>query len=220
MTLVPCPACGADIEAASPVCPRCGRSRSLSARVEATATTPRVDASALDDGLIVPPMPDEYDFFPVSPTKFIVLTLCTFGIYKLYWSYKNWERIQQRTREQLSPVLRAFFTPVWIFSLFGRMRNDLARASVPVRWTAKELGVMYLVIAVSWRLPGAWSLVALTSFLTFLPVVQSVHALNSRSETSEGRNDSYSGANILTILFGGLFLVLAVIGSFVDKPVQ
>jgi hypothetical protein len=165
-------------------------------------------------------MAEEYDFFPVGPTKFIVLSIFTIGTYKLYWSYKNWDRIQRRTREPLSPSLRAVFTVWWTFSLFDRMRSHLARASMPVKWSPRELAGTYLILSLCWRLPGAWLLVGMASFLTFLPVIKSVHALNSRSEASEGRNESFSAANVLTIVIGGVLLLLVVIGSFMDTPVE
>jgi len=36
--------------------------------------------------------------FPVATHKFIVLSICTLGIYELYWCYQNWKRIKAASR--------------------------------------------------------------------------------------------------------------------------
>ena len=38
----------------------------------------------------------EARYFPVSPAKFVVLSLLTFGIYGIYWFYKNWRYVRER----------------------------------------------------------------------------------------------------------------------------
>ena len=56
-------------------------------------------------------------FFPVATHKFLILSICSFSIYELYWCYKNWQRIQDATGESIDPFWRAFFAPLWVFSL-------------------------------------------------------------------------------------------------------
>jgi hypothetical protein len=38
-------------------------------------------------------------FFAVSISKFIVLSICSIGIYDLYWFYKNWQFVRARSRQ-------------------------------------------------------------------------------------------------------------------------
>jgi hypothetical protein len=48
-------------------------------------------------------------FFAVSIPKFIVLSICSIGIYDLYWFYKNWQLVRAREQSDISPFWRAFF---------------------------------------------------------------------------------------------------------------
>ena len=62
--------------------------------------------------------------FPVATHKFIVLSICTLGIYELYWCYQNWKRIkaasrphQGRIRPETSSILESFLrTALGIFT--------------------------------------------------------------------------------------------------------
>jgi hypothetical protein len=42
-------------------------------------------------------------FFPVSITKFLLLSIGTLGLYEIYWFYKNWGFIKARDRSDISP---------------------------------------------------------------------------------------------------------------------
>ena len=57
-------------------------------------------------------LPAEHPYFPVATHKFVVLSICTLGLYDLYWFYQNWQRVRRRTREDLSPFWRAAFAPL------------------------------------------------------------------------------------------------------------
>jgi len=35
-------------------------------------------------------------FFTTSTLKFVVMSICTFGLYELYWFYKNWVQVKAR----------------------------------------------------------------------------------------------------------------------------
>ena len=49
-----------------------------------------------------------YNFFPVTISKFVVMSVCSFGTYQFYWSYKNWQRVRDGSDESLSAFGRAF----------------------------------------------------------------------------------------------------------------
>jgi hypothetical protein len=187
MALMTCADCGGDVSDTAQACIHCGRPVTL------------------------------FPFFPVATHKFVVLSLCTFGIYDLYWSYKNWERIRERTGEKISPFWRAFWAPFWGFNLFGRIRDYARAESVDVAWSPGLLGTIYLILCILWRLPDPWWLLSLGSFLPLAAVVRTTQDVNSRVRASEDPNTSYSGANIAIIVVGGLMLILALIGTLVPS---
>jgi hypothetical protein len=155
----------------------------------------------------------EHDWFPVGAGKFVALSLCTLGLYELYWSYKQWQRIQKRTGESLRPFWRAFFAPLWNFSLLEKIRDDAQKSSTPVGWSAPLSGTVYFAVSIAWRLPDPWWLISLGAFLPLMPVVGTISALNDRRRATESRNESFSAGNLAVLFLGGVFLLLTILGT-------
>lgn len=221
MPLISCHDCGRQISDAAPACIGCGRPISLRSASQLSAppvlpTAPTVSVShagsAPIDSAGATPLPT-LPLFPVSVFKFVVLSVCSFGLYELYWFYKNWQRIAVQSSEKLSPFMRAFWSVFWSFSMFNRIKELGIRNSVPIRWSAGLLGSLYFVLALSWRLPDPWWLVSILSFLPFLPVVGSAAAINARVASDEAANTSFSRANVAMVVIGGPLLALAVYGT-------
>jgi len=84
--------------------------------------------------------------FAVSLGKLAILSIVTFGIYDLYWAYQQWDAIRRRENEDLSPFWRAFFAPLWGFSLFPRIQKLAEMHHVPVNWSGGALAVVYLLL--------------------------------------------------------------------------
>lgn len=179
--------------------------------VEPRRPRPSIDVAPVPSKL--GPLP----LFPVSSTKFVVMSIVTLDIYPVYWMYQQWKRIRDRTGENLSPFWRAAFAPLWGFRLFGHIRSEARTARPPAAWSAGLLATLYLVLS---ALSGARStlwLVSLLAFLPFLPVVRTVAAINGRVPTRESRNTGFTVTNVIGGAFGALLLGLAVLGTFVAE---
>ncbi len=158
-----------------------------------------------------------FPFFPVATDKLIVLSICTFGIYELYWAYKNWQRIQAASGETLSPFWRALFAPLWSFSLFGRIRDRVTQGGTPADWPPPFLAICYLLLTALWRLPDPWWLISFASFLPLIPVQQATQRFNEQHNASEDLNSDYTGKDVAVIILGGSFFIFAVVGSFLPE---
>jgi len=203
MALVACPHCGHAVSDAALVCVRCGR-----------PVAPTVGSFAPQPpGLTAAPLVEKHPFFPVGAGKFIVLSLCSFGIYIIYWTFKGWQRIRDRSHESMSPFWRTFFGPLWAFAFFERVKEEAVDLRIPVAWAPNFLGISYLLLNLTFRLPDPWWLVGLLVFAPVVPVVKTIEQIHVRVPAAEGRNESYSGANIATILIGGLLLIVVVLGT-------
>jgi hypothetical protein len=155
--------------------------------------------------------------FAVSLTKLAVMSLCTFGFYELYWCYKQWDAVGRREQEKLSPFWRAFFAPLWAFSLFPNIQQLTAQHGVPATWSGSGLALAFLLLGAASRLPDPLWLVSLFSFLPLLVVQRSVNTLNATVATSAERNDRYSGRNVVVIVIGAILLVLVVWGTLLPN---
>jgi hypothetical protein len=157
--------------------------------------------------------------FPVATPKFIALSICTFGIYELYWCYENWKSVKSASGENISPFWRTFLAPIWVFSLYRKIRADALAAGVPVAWNYGVLGAFFLILQLTAVLPDPWWLISFAMFIPMIPVQQTAQRLNALhfERGATGRNDNYSPANVATLVIGGLFLMLVLIGAFLPQ---
>ena len=219
-----CPDCGHNVSDWAPTCIRCGypldaNATTISSHFQTTITpvvaVPPLRHVEAPEASQVTALP----LFPVTTRKLIVLSICTLGIYELYWCYHNWKRIKRSSGEDLSPFWRAFFAPLWGFSLFKKIRTVATEAGVSVNWNSDSVAIAYLVLAMTCRLPDPWWLISFATLLPLILVQQTAQRLNERYITpnSEALDDKYSTANIVTIVIGGLLFVLALIGAFLPE---
>jgi hypothetical protein len=157
-----------------------------------------------------------FPFFPVATQKFIILSICSFGIYHAYWHYENWRRIKNRSNEDVSPFWRTFFMPLYGFSLFRRICATAELEGMPVDLNPYALAAIYLLLNMTPQLPNPWWLINIASFLPMLPIHEAAQRVNTRhvSSNSETINETYSPVNIATIIAGGLFMVFLVSSAF------
>ncbi|HEY8086152.1 MAG TPA: hypothetical protein VIE69_11195, partial [Methylophilaceae bacterium] len=66
-------------------------------------------------------------YFTVSTRKLILMCLCTFSLYEIYWFYKNWTAIKQHYKgSKIMPAARSLFAPIWAYSCFKQIKNSAA----------------------------------------------------------------------------------------------
>ncbi len=151
--------------------------------------------------------------FAVSLMKLATMSVCTFGLYQLYWAYKQWDAVRRREHEDLSPFWRAFFAPLWGFSLFPRIQRLTAGLGVTATWSGSALGAAYFLICATARLPDPLWFISVWAFIPLLVVQHAVNRLNAVAAPEAPRNDEFSGANIAGVIVGGILLLFAILGT-------
>jgi hypothetical protein len=211
MALIACPDCGRPTWNTARVCDYCGRPNRDRVATATDSPTESYSATVVTNAdAATPSLP----YFEVGLGKFVVMSLVTLGLYELYWVYSQWRHIKLRTMEDLSPFWRTLFAPLWGFSLFEHVRADAIKQGVPIGWSSGSLGLAYLVLSAAWRLPDPWWLLSLVSFLPVIPSVRAIAAVHDKLAEHRDGNSRFSAANIAGVIFGGIVLVLAVLGSF------
>lgn len=72
----------------------------------------------------IPEAIEKPPYFAVTTFKFIVLSLCTLGLYEMYWFYQNWHRIKERDGSAIMPAMRSIFSVFFCYQCFDRIRDD------------------------------------------------------------------------------------------------
>lgn len=106
-------------------------------------------------------------FFETTPLKLAILSICTFGVYEIYWFYKMWRRMYPKGNK-FAAIVRALFCRVFLYQL-------LIGQQVPY---AVWLAIAYFAIGLAIQLPTFWGMVI--SYLSFVPLVYVQMHLNKR----------------------------------------
>ncbi len=154
-------------------------------------------------------------YFPVSILKLIVLSVCTMGIYELYWYYKNWRLIKERENLDIMPFWRAFFAYFFCYSLFLKVRATANSLSVTRSIAAGPLALSWIIVTILWQLPDPYWLVTYFAVLFLIPVQILVNDINAVSSPGHDENRRFTAWNITAVVIGGVLFLLMVYATFV-----
>ncbi|MSR06840.1 MAG: hypothetical protein EXR93_07235 [Gemmatimonadetes bacterium] len=153
----------------------------------------------------------------MSTTKFVVMSLATFGVYNVYWMYQQWVFVRARTNEDLSPFWRTFFGPIYTFSLFRRISR--AAEETGSGGLAHQLyALAYIISLFTVRLPPPYWMISMFAFVPLIPVQSAATRVNGVIAPGSPPNDRYTLPNVAMIAIGGLMLLILVAALFI--PVE
>ncbi len=156
----------------------------------------------------------ELPYFSVSTTKLLVMTLCTFGLYELYWFYKNWSLIKKRDSLTIRPFWRAAFAVFFCHGCFKDVRDGAEKRGLPNNFNADGMAAGWILTTILWRLPDPYWLVTHCAVLFLLPVQAAANEINRKDFPDHEINSRFTAMNIFGVVVGGLLLILGVVGTF------
>jgi len=159
-------------------------------------------------------------FFAVSALKLVVMSLCTFGLYEVYWFYRQWKSLKELGRARgVSPVPRAIFAVLFCYQCFARIR-DYSEDQLPggKAFLAGPLAAAWIISTLVWRLPEPYSLISFLSSLFLVPVQACANRLNAKEAPGHDRNARIQGWNWLAVTAGALLFILSIVGAFIQVP--
>ncbi len=183
---------------------------------------PASDVSDVDDGL-------EHEFYVVSVKKFILLFMMTFGLYSVYWFYRNWSSYKAKHSAEMWPVARGIFAIFFAHKLFKSIDDALCERSSGYNWSPGLLAGLYVALVVGSRIldrisgsEGFSVLDALSLATTPLLCVVLVRvqvAINTSQNDALGRcNERFTAPNYIWCALGALvwlcvaLVILAALG--------
>ncbi len=167
----------------------------------------------------------ESEFYVVAVQKFLLLSILTLGIYFIYWFYKNWKNQMMATGEKMLPVMRAIFSIFFTFPLFQRIDSKLQQKETDYVWSATGMAILYIVTSIIGQFTSymegsvAMQMTMTLGFFAFsvYALYKAQVAINIACDDPEGAtNSAYSGANILWMVVGTAFILLAIFGTYAE----
>ena len=150
-------------------------------------------------------------FFAISPKKLAIMSICTLGIYELYWFYRNWKFLKQRDNLNISPFWRAWFTIFFCHSLFKIINNYAEEQGIKETYKPGLLTFAYILIMVTWKAPDPAWLISTFTFVPLITVQKIINRLN-QNQPEQMINSKFSGWNIFGIVLGVIWWGLIIIG--------
>ena len=154
----------------------------------------------------------EVRFFAVSTVKLVVLSVVTLGFYQIYWFYRHWALIKERSEPHIIPWARALFGIFWCYRCFEFIRGEERRLDVEPTLPAGPLAIGWIATSLTSRLPGPYFLIAFLSPLLLVPVQRHINHINALAAPGHDENTRFSAWNWLAVVVGGIFLGLVILG--------
>lgn len=158
-------------------------------------------------------------FFSTSALKLVLMSVCTFGIYELYWFYKNWTLIRERTEQNIMPFWRAFFAPIWTYSCFRHIESSARENNIQESLSFGALAVFYIILIVApLRLPDPLWLLSFFTFAPMIPVNRAALRINEKLVADFENNEKFSGWNWVCLILAGILFLLCLMAMFLPEP--
>src|SRR6185369_12924181 len=129
--------------------------------------------------------------FPVSPLKFVVMDVVTFGFYGLYWAYKNWRWFERETNKKAGPIVYAIFLPVSLFDLCQKLRDLGWQKGFQKQLPIFPIAAAFFLLNASGRIPNALCLISLFTFVPLLIVQLYINDLNKTVNANFEMNSKF-----------------------------
>jgi len=173
-------------------------------------------------------------YFPVSEGKLITLYILSFGLYGVYWFYKNWTLLQPRLDKKIFPVMRAIFSIFFTHSLFKLISQSAENLDRKHKFNANLMATVFVAavvisnildrVPVNSGMPDMLSdntmiIISLIIFLLSTYPLAAVQATVNRlnNDILGYLNHRYSAWNYLLIITGGLLWLMLLLGLLADS---
>lgn len=203
MSSVTCPQCGFVSWRSGGACRRCSGSL---ADAPTYQFQPPVATTDVSNGAPL--------YFSVSPTKLAVMNVCTLGFYGAYWVYKQWQTIKHNEGSNISPFWRTIFSIFYLRALFRSVKETAALYDVEANYRPGVLMFAFIALNCCSRLGSGGWLISLLDFYPLMVVQKVANQINATVAPAHDRNENFTAGNIIVCLLGGLFLALALVGTF------
>ena len=90
--------------------------------------------------------------YVVSAPKFVSLFILTFGLYHVYWFYKNFSLLKTWERSDVWPVPRAIFNILFTHSLFNSVKMYQDDKDIQYAWSPDGLATLWVILSIANRI--------------------------------------------------------------------
>ena len=143
--------------------------------------------------------------FYIPEKKLIFVCLLSFGLYELYWFYRNWKAIRDHEQIRISPVWRSIFSVLFCYNFFKRIRKAATARGYSSSYSAGALALLYIVLTMLLKLPAPWDQLELLTFIPLVMINPAICYLNQSYDPAWVATHRFNKAEMVWIIVGMLF---------------
>jgi hypothetical protein len=84
-------------------------------------------------------------FYVRRPVVLWLLSVGSFGLYNIYWFYRNWQSVQKESSRKISPFWRALLTILFVLPLFSIILAKAEERGYSTQYSAPWLSGGYII---------------------------------------------------------------------------
>lgn len=149
----------------------------------------------------------------ISTSKFIILSLATFGLYNIWWTYKVWRFFKWHNMPTINPALRAFLSIVYLYSLFETIKKFAKKNGYDKDYLSGTLFITIIFLNLLGRLESNLGLLSLFSFFPYIPALKAFNWGVINSSLYNGKEASgFNFRQIILLIIGVILYLLLFAG--------
>jgi len=165
-------------------------------------------------------------FFHISGRRLVLMSIATWGIFELYWIFRNWQYLKERDGLKIHPFWRGVFSIFFIHKLMNTIHDDpQANRSVKATFPPSVLATVWVILLLVGNISSKAAdpminlvglVVSFPSFLLFLPVQRYINAVN-RQITPTPPYTGWSAGQYACLALG-VFIWLFILAAILAPP--
>jgi hypothetical protein len=156
--------------------------------------------------------PHDIQYFSSSMWRLSILCVVTFGLYEIYWFFKNWQAVERHTNAKLSPFWRSVFPFFFCNDLFKKILASARSHGYTEEYSSGWLTLAFIGLSATSRLPDPFWFIALMNFIPLLIAQRAINFNNSRALPESAPNDIFSAWEVALLVVGAIAWILVFAG--------
>lgn len=166
-----------------------------------------VDESAIYDAAIEPQ-------YLIKESKFLLLSILTFGLYPVWWVYKTWVFFIQKERSDANPAIRVVFNIFFLLPLLNRIQKFARQKGYQGNSYPVSSFILITVTSFCSLFPPPFFLICILTCVFLLPAVKALnYAIQQSPEILFYEDEGLRTRQLVLVVIGSIFWVFVVIGS-------
>ena len=151
----------------------------------------------------------------ISVSRFVFLTIITFGLYEAWWIYKSWCFFRDKENSNIKPAIRTILSIIFLIPLFIKIIRLSKNYGYRQDYYSILLFVGYLISWFLSQLPEPYFLISIFSFVFLIPPFKALNYAIDHCDTFKvNLQKSFNIRQIFLIIIGGIFWIFVILSFF------